>query len=132
MIEVLTFTADESNIGQDRGKVSKGMVVPNQKYRLVCMGGACSDAGTSAIYSHAWSEQDKLKLKNSGAGMMSCKTSCLGPCSLAPVVQVWPESTICGGVSEDDIDSILESHIKNGKPVADLNYPTSGKKQSLK
>ena len=133
MIEALTFAADESDIVQERVKVPKGTVVPDQKYRLlVCMGGACNDAGASAIYSHVRSEQDRLKLRDGGAGMMSCKTSCLGPCSLAPVVQVWPEGTVYGGVDEEDIDDILESHIRNGTPIDDLSYPTNGKKQALK
>ncbi|WP_319410938.1 (2Fe-2S) ferredoxin domain-containing protein [uncultured Cohaesibacter sp.] len=133
MIEALTFAADESDIVQERIKVPKGTVVPDQKYRLlVCMGGACNDAGASLIYGHVRSEQDRLKLRDSGAGMMSCKTNCLGPCSLAPVVQVWPEGTIYGGVDEADIDLILESHIGKGEPVDILSYPSNGKKQTLK
>ncbi|SNY93160.1 (2Fe-2S) ferredoxin [Cohaesibacter sp. ES.047] len=133
MIEALTFAADESDIVQERVKVPKGTVVPDQKYRLlVCMGGACNDAGASVLYSHLRSEQDRLKLRDSGAGMMSCKTSCLGPCSLAPVVQVWPEGTVYGGVDEKDIDEILDNHIQNGAPIDDLSYPTNGKKQTLK
>ena len=133
MIEALARSAGPSDVVKEPVKVPKGTVVPDQKYRLlVCMGGACNDAGGSTIYSHVRSEQDRLKLRDNGAGMMSCKTSCLGPCSLAPVVQVWPEGTIYGGVDEEDVDRILESHIGHGDPIDDLSYPSNGKKQALK
>ena len=86
----------------------------------------------SALYSHVRAEQDRLKLKGKASGMTSCKTSCLGPCSLAPVIQVWPEGTIYGGVTEEDVDRIIDSHIEKGEPVEDIAYLPTGKKQSLK
>ncbi|WP_319529486.1 (2Fe-2S) ferredoxin domain-containing protein [uncultured Cohaesibacter sp.] len=133
MIMDLARSTEERDVVTEAVKVPKGTVVPDQKYRLlVCMGGACNDAGASLIYSHVRTEQDRLKLRDSGAGMMSCKTNCLGPCSLAPVVQVWPEGTIYGGVDEADIDRILEGHIGKGEPVDVLSYPSNSKKQTLK
>lgn len=133
MISSLTKTANESDVVQEAVKVPAGSVVPAQKHRmLVCMGGACNDAGASALYSHVRAEQDRLKLKDKDTGMTSCKTSCLGPCSLAPVIQVWPEGTIYGGVTEKDVDRIIDSHIEKGKPLEDISYLPTGKKQSLR
>ncbi|WP_114011562.1 (2Fe-2S) ferredoxin domain-containing protein [Cohaesibacter intestini] len=133
MIDALVRSAEQSDVVQEAVKIPKGSVVPDQKYRLlVCMGGACNDAGASTLFNHVRSEQDRLKLRDKGAGMMSCKTSCLGPCSLAPVIQVWPEGTIYGGVDEQDIDRILDRHIAKGEPIDVLSYPLNGKKQGLK
>jgi hypothetical protein len=67
----------------------EGSLVPAQKRRaLVCMGGPCSVAGAEVIWGHFRNQQDRLSLRTSGEGCMSAKTSCLGPCNLAPVVQV--------------------------------------------
>lgn len=111
----------------------EGSLVPTQKHRvLVCAGGPCNDAGSALIWGHLRNEQDRLKLRTAGDGMMSCKTTCLGPCNLAPVVQVWPEGTVYGGVDEAGIDRILAEHVGQGHVVADLAYAATGKKQTLR
>ena len=62
--------------------------------------------------------------------MVSAKASCLGPCSLAPVVQVYPEGVYYGGVDEAGIDRIIAEHILGNEIVADLAYaPTPGKQR---
>jgi (2Fe-2S) ferredoxin len=63
---------------------------------------------------------------------MSCKTTCLGPCALAPVVQVWPDGTVYGGVDEAGVDRIIAEHLGEGRVVADLAYAPTGKKQTLR
>lgn len=111
----------------------EGSLVPAQKYRvLVCAGGPCNDAGSATLWGHLRNEQDRLKLRSTGDGMMSCKTSCLGPCNLAPVVQVWPDGTVYGCVDEAGIDRILAEHIGTGRVVADLAYAATGTKQRLR
>lgn len=133
LISTLVFAVDETDALSTSAKIPKGSVIPEQKYRLlVCMGGACNDAGANALYSHVRLQQDRLKLRSSKPGMMSCKTSCLGPCSLAPVVQVWPDGTMYCDVTEEKLDIILEEHIKGGSPVNELLSPVNGKRQSLK
>jgi (2Fe-2S) ferredoxin len=112
---------------------AEGSLVPAQRYRvLVCAGGPCNDAGSAVVWGHLRNEQDRLKLRTAGDGMMSCKTTCLGPCNLAPVVQVWPEGTVYGGVDEAGIDRILAEHVGQGHIVTDLAYAATGKKQTLR
>lgn len=107
--------------------------IPHQARRvLVCMGGACNDAAASGLWQHLRAEQDRLKLRDTGEGMMSCKTSCLGPCNLAPVVQVWPEGTTYCGVDESALDRIIAEHIQRGVPVEELAYPPSRTKVALR
>ncbi|HEX9653715.1 MAG TPA: (2Fe-2S) ferredoxin domain-containing protein [bacterium] len=47
---------------------------------------------------------------------------CLGPCENGPVVVVYPEATWYAGVKPEDVAEIIESHIKNGKPVKRFIY----------
>ncbi|CAD5273411.1 NADH:ubiquinone oxidoreductase subunit (Chain E) [Bosea sp. 62] len=130
----LALAAERTELSLGSAKVSpEGSLVPAQKRRvLACMGGPCNVAGAEVIWGHLRNEQDRLSLRTSGDGCMSAKTSCLGPCNLAPVVQVWPEGTNYGGVDEAAVDRIIAEHILGGCPVADLAYEPTGKKQFLR
>lgn len=111
----------------------EGSIVPAQRRRLlVCQGGPCIRAGAETIWGHLRNEQKRLSLRTAGEGAMSAKASCLGPCSLAPVLQVWPEGTYYGGVDETGIDRIIESHLLRGEIVDDLAYLPTGTKQRLR
>lgn len=108
-------------------------IVPAQKRRvLVCMGGPCRAAGASVIWGHLRNEQQRLSLRTAGDGAMTAKTTCLGPCGLAPVVQVWPEGTNYGGVDEYALDRIIVGHLLKGEVVADLAYAPTGARQWLR
>lgn len=108
-----------------------GSMVPGQKYRVLgCEGGSCNNAGAALVWGHLRNEQKRLNLRTTGAGMMSAKTSCLGPCNLAPVVQVLPDGTYYGGVDEAGIDRIVGEHIMKGSVVAALAYAPLDFKES--
>ncbi len=132
LIAGLAESANANDVAREKVKLPNASIIPGQKHRvLVCMGGACNDAGAGRLWSHLRSEQDRLKLRETGDGMMSCKTSCLGPCNLAPVLQVWPEGTTYCGVDEAALDQILRAHLQDGQPVAAFSYQSNGKKQKL-
>lgn len=110
-----------------------GSVIPPQKRRvLVCQGGPCNNAGAGTVWGHLRDEQKRLDLRTTGDGMMSARTSCLGPCHLGPVVQVFPEATWYGGVDEAGIDRIIASHLLKGEVVEALAYPPVPGKQTLR
>ncbi|WP_066271196.1 (2Fe-2S) ferredoxin domain-containing protein [Hydrogenophaga palleronii] len=115
------------------GAPALGSVIPPQKRRvLVCQGGPCNDAGAALVWGHLRNEQKRLDLRTTGDGMMSARTSCLGPCKLAPVVQVFPEGTWYGGVDEAGMDRIVAEHLLQGQPVEALAYAPSPDKQVLR
>jgi len=115
------------------GPRAEGSVVPAQKRRvLVCLGGPCIRAGAEVVWGHLRNEQKRLGLRTSGEGTMSARTSCLGPCNLAPVLQVWPESTCYGGVDEAGVDRIIARHLLQGEVVEELAYHPNGAKQTLR
>lgn len=129
---MLDGPADEIETGQGAVVVA-GSVIPPQKRRvLVCQGGPCNHAGAALVWGHLRNEQKRLDLRTTGEGMMSARTSCLGPCHLAPVVLVFPEGTWYGGVDETGVDRIIAGHLLQGQPVAALSYPVIPEKQFLR
>lgn len=112
---------------------SVGSLVPAQKRRvLVCQGGPCNNAGAAVVWGHLRNEQKRLNLRSTGDGVMTAKSSCLGPCNLAPVLQVFPEGTYYGGVDEAGIDTIIAEHLLQGKVVEALAYAPLPEKQKLR
>lgn len=112
---------------------AEGSIVPAQKHRvLVCHGAPCTAAGAALVWGHLRNEQARQSLRTAGEGMMSAKSTCLGPCSLAPVVQVWPAGTTYGGVDEAGIDAIIRDHILSGQVAEAYAYPADGRKQRLR
>lgn len=110
-----------------------GSLVPAQKRRvLVCQGPDCHAKGASALWGHLRNVQERLKLRTVGAGTMTAMSTCLGPCSLAPVLQVFPEGTYYGGVTEAAIDRIAGEHLRDGHVVEAFAYHPTGKKQTLR
>lgn len=111
----------------------EGSVVPPQQRRvLVCQGGPCNDAGAAVVWAHLRNEQKRLNLRTTGVGVMTCKTTCLGPCNLAPVLQVFPGGTYYGGVDEEGIDRIVQQHLIEGRVVDELSYPPVSGRQHLR
>lgn len=107
--------------------------VPEHRARvLVCSGGPCMNAGAAEVWQHLRARQEREKLRHGPAGMMSCKTSCLGPCALGPVLQVWPEGTYYGGITLDALDQIIDQHVIDGDPVHAWSYAPGRKKQQLR
>lgn len=110
-----------------------GSIVPPQKRRvLVCQGGPCNNAGAPVVWGHLRNEQKRLNLRTEGEGVMTAKATCLGPCNLAPVLQVFPEGTYYGGVDEAGVDRIIHEHLLGGKVVAELAYEPLPEKQHLR
>lgn len=118
---------------QPESVTTAGSVVPNQKRRvLICAGGPCNVAGATLLWGHFRNEQHRQGLRTAGDGLMSAKTSCLGPCNLAPVMQILPDGTYYGGLTEGGIDRIISEHLLGGQIVEDLAYPPTGKRAFLR
>jgi len=60
----------------------------------------------------------------SGPGMVRVnKAGCLDRCAAGPVAVVYPEAVWYSYVDADDIDEIVESHLRNGQVVERLLTP---------
>jgi (2Fe-2S) ferredoxin len=125
--------AQASATNGERAPDAEGATVPTQRWRvLMCAGQPCSDAGAALLWGHLRNIQKSRNLRTEGPGVMACKTSCLGPCGLAPVLQVWPDGTWYGGVDEPTIERIVDEHLLDGRPVADSTYAVQPGKQWLR
>lgn len=133
LLRALVTTCEIKPIKAAKPAGTEGSIVPAQKRRvLVCMDGPCHAAGAAVIWGHLRNEQNRLALRTTGEGAMTSKTTCLGPCSLAPVLQIWPEGTIYGGIDEAGVDAIVGSHLLHGEIVERLAYAPTGAKQRLR
>jgi (2Fe-2S) ferredoxin len=47
---------------------------------------------------------------------------CLGPCFDGPNLVVYPEGIWYAGVRVEDVSEIIESHMRDGRPVERLRY----------
>ncbi|MFN3976914.1 MAG: (2Fe-2S) ferredoxin domain-containing protein [Aquificaceae bacterium] len=80
--------------------------------------GSCAEKGSREIY-QAFME----KLQMDPELFMSVAitpTGCLGPCGLGPTLVVYPEGVWYGNVRVQDVEEIVQSHLKGGKPVERL------------
>jgi (2Fe-2S) ferredoxin len=112
---------------------NEGSVVSDVAHSvLVCQGGPCNQMGAAVVWGHLRNAQVRLKLAECNGGMRSAKTSCLGPCGLAPVVQVYPDGVLYGGVDEAGMDRIIHEHLRHGQIVEDLAYRPQEGKQRLR
>ncbi len=130
LTEALVASARSGEVlAPPKPRKTEGSMIPAQKRRvLVCAGGPCNDAGSALIWGYLRNEQERLNLRHTGEGTMTCKSTCLGPCALAPVVQVWPEGTFYGEVDEEGIDLIIREHLQNGRIAEAYVSRSEGKK----
>ncbi|WP_366922907.1 NADH-quinone oxidoreductase subunit NuoF [Metallumcola ferriviriculae] len=93
---------------------------------LICAGTGCVASGSRDV-------QQVMLQAVKDAGITDCEvsiTGCHGFCEQGPIVIVEPEGVFYGGVSADDVEEIVEKHLKNGELVERLFFtePNSGDK----
>jgi len=49
--------------------------------------------------------------------VLRTKADCLRICAEGPILLIWPEGSIYGGVSPERIERILREHVLEGRPV---------------
>lgn len=131
--QMLVDAEEAPPLGEAALFASDASLVPAQHWRvLVCQGPACNSAGAPAVWGRLMQDQDRLDLRTRHRGVVACTTSCLGPCSLAPVLQVYPEDQIYGGVDETGVGCIVQEHLIGGAVVRELAYVPNARKQRLR
>jgi (2Fe-2S) ferredoxin len=88
---------------------------------------ACMQHGAQAGFEHCKSRVKTEGLAGPG-GVRVNKAGCLDRCAGGPVVVVYPEAVWYSYVDTEDIDEIVDSHLKGGKVVERLLIaPTVGR-----
>jgi NADH-quinone oxidoreductase subunit F len=86
---------------------------------LVCMGGGCLASGSQKI-----KEKFDTVLQATGLdkSVSVVGTGCLGPCSHGPVVVMARDKVFYQNIMVDDVEEIVDQHIKNNKIVDRLAF----------
>lgn len=88
---------------------------------LICTGARCREAGGRVVLRHLQEEQRRTAGDLEGADSWHLtRTSCLGPCRHAPVMQIYPAGTVYGALDRERVDHIVASHLVAGQPVMEL------------
>ena len=82
----------------------------------------CADHDAQAAFDRCKSQVKAAGLAGPGKVRVN-KAGCLDRCSGGPVAVVYPEATWYTYVDQQDIDEIVESHLKNGQVVERLLTP---------
>jgi (2Fe-2S) ferredoxin len=82
----------------------------------------CAAQGAKAGFDHCKAKVKQEGLAGKGKVRVN-KAGCLDRCAGAPVAVVYPEGTWYTFVDHEDIDEIVESHLKHGRPVERLQLP---------
>ncbi|HEC30004.1 MAG TPA: (2Fe-2S) ferredoxin domain-containing protein [Gammaproteobacteria bacterium] len=81
--------------------------------------GCCQDFNATEMRNYLKGAVKDHGLAGEG-GIRINTAGCLNRCSLGPVVVIYPEETWYTYVDKDDLDEILEEHLKNGRIVERL------------
>jgi (2Fe-2S) ferredoxin len=49
--------------------------------------------------------------------VLRTKADCLRICAEGPILLIWPEGSVYGGVSPERIETILREHVIGGQPI---------------
>jgi (2Fe-2S) ferredoxin len=82
-------------------------------------GGCCEDFGAQGLRDYAKEKVKKLGLAAPG-GVRINNAGCLNRCAEGPVIVVYPEGVWYTYVDREDIDEIIEQHLRNGRVVERL------------
>lgn len=83
---------------------------------------SCGDHRAQEAFDHCKSQVKKQGLNGAGKVRVN-KAGCLDRCAGGPIAVVYPEAVWYTYVDKDDIDEIVESHLKNGRVVERLVTP---------
>ncbi len=79
--------------------------------------GCCARGNSEAIRAKF---NEELKKRGLLLTHRANKSGCLDACEFGPSVVVYPDEIWYGGVTVDDVEEIVESHLVNGIPVERL------------
>ena len=83
---------------------------------------SCNQCGSAKLRDYAKSRVKELDLAGQGNVRVN-KAGCLDRCEEGPVCVVYPEGVWYTYIDEEEVDEIIESHIRNGQVVERLRLP---------
>ena len=108
--EIREKTFKEISLRKDRNYTGK------ENHVLVCGGTGCTSSHSKNII-----EKFEELIKKEGLdNVRVIRTGCFGLCAKGPIIVVRPEDTFYAAAHVDDVEEIVEKHLKNGEIVERL------------
>ena len=108
--EIREKTFKEISLRKDRNYTGK------EKHVLVCGGTGCTSSHSKDIIE----KFEELIKKDGLDNVRIIRTGCFGLCAKGPIIVVRPEDTFYAAAHVDDVEEIVEKHLKNGEIVERL------------
>ena len=108
--EIREKTFKEISLRKDRNYTGK------EKHVLVCGGTGCTSSHSKNIIE----KFEELIKKDGLDNVRVIRTGCFGLCAKGPIIVVRPENTFYAAAHVDDVEEIVEKHLKNGEIVERL------------
>ena len=89
------------------------------KHAAVCTNQTCAESGATAVL-----EGLRSAARDADCDARITRTSCLGQCGDGPIVAVYPDGVWYGGVTTDDTDRVVDSHLADDSIVSELVHQT--------
>ena len=86
----------------------------DHKLIYVCEGGDCSERGSMEVFLEL---KDRLQKRDPGKTVLPRKYPCFGGCEVGINMVVYPDRFFYSGVTEEDLDEIVDHLVGDGKPV---------------